>query len=143
MWHVLIDLDIQPTTDTFRTDVYYARGAIFDVRWSQSDKAIALATARSEALVIDAEYGSTTATMYGHARSQKVVRWNPYNENMLSTGSRDGSICIWDLRAQTRGRIRPVIRILNPHSTHRRIGTVTDIAYGDENVLYSSSNCDA
>ena len=143
MWHVLIDLDIQPTTDTFRTDVYYARGAIFDVRWSQSDKAIALATARSEALVIDAEYGSTTATMYGHTRSQKVVRWNPYNENMLSTGSRDGSICIWDLRAQTRGRIRPVIRKLNPHNTHGRIGTVTDLAYGDKNVLYSSSNCDA
>ena len=128
----------------YRTDAYYGSGAIFDIRWSPCDKKIALASARRLSYVISTETGQTTAVLLGHYRSQKAVRWHPHNSDILYTGSRDGSICMWDLRQRTNGEASPVVQIWNAHLylDHRRAGTITDVMPVDDYTLYSSSSCD-
>lgn len=58
-----------------------------------------------------------------HAGSVKCIAWDPSHRDILSTGSRDGKICVWDLRlASSRAVFRENIPVLQPvitiHDAH-------------------------
>lgn len=89
---------------------------IFDVKWSPSDNFIATASGDRTVTITDPS-SSTGAVLYqlvGHSHTVKCVAWDPRSNDLLVSGGRDGSICLWDLRAKRRGsnvHQRPVLSI--------------------------------
>lgn len=87
----------------------------------------------------------------------KCVTWDPTNEALLSTGGRDGGICVWDLRAGDGGEMHPVMKIEAAHGKEATpkgkrkfkvavpaARTVTSLVYGEEHPygLVSSGSYD-
>lgn len=48
--------------------------------------------------LMDLKTGFVTQTMRGHQGPITSVRWHPTHENLLLSGSRDGTIRMWDIR---------------------------------------------
>ncbi|KAG9317270.1 WD40-repeat-containing domain protein [Chiua virens] len=69
-----------------------------------------------------------------HTCSVKCVAWDPNHHDILSTGSRDGQICVWDLRVASRvaaegiSVLRPVITIQSAHGQGKPNGGRKKIA---------------
>ncbi|KZV64115.1 WD40 repeat-like protein [Peniophora sp. CONT] len=122
------------------------RTAVFKVQWSNDDLKIAIATGGKEAYVMDLHTETITAALHGHARSQKCIKWCPKQDWLLSTGSRDGSICVWDLRVHGGVFRDPEIQIRRAHSQPEITSsttTVTDLLYTTEHSIYSAGAADA
>ncbi|CAD0030806.1 unnamed protein product [Aureobasidium pullulans] len=57
--------------------------------------------------IVDMHTQQTRYVMHSHTSSVKQVRFQPGNDNIVATSSRDGSVMIWDLRC--RGQDAPVV----------------------------------
>lgn len=77
--------------------------AIMDMQFSSDDRLLATASGDQTCRIIDMNTRTGTHTLVGHVGSIKNVRWQPGSgDQILATCSRDGSVCLWDLRcAQT------------------------------------------
>jgi len=80
--------------------------AVMDLSFSSDDYLFATASGDQTARVIDMRTQQTRYIMAGHCSSVKQVRFQPGNDSILATSSRDGSVQIWDLRC--RGSNTPV-----------------------------------
>lgn len=84
---------------------------IFDTKWSPSDRLLATASG-DQSIRISSLASSVSSenrvlhTLRGHGSTVKCIAWDPTKDgDILSTGGRDGGICVWDLRvAEGRGR---------------------------------------
>lgn len=47
----------------------------------------------------------------------KCIAWNPQHKDLLATGGRDGSICIWDLRMPSIQSTENGVPVVNPVQT--------------------------
>lgn len=59
--------------------------------------------------------------MRGHEGTVKVATWDPNHRDLLSTGGRDGLICVWDLRSaerRTGDKLSPVLTITKAHEAN-------------------------
>ncbi|KAF4551252.1 WD domain-containing protein 37 [Elsinoe fawcettii] len=74
--------------------------AIMDMSFSSDDYLIATASGDQTARVIDMRTQQTRYIMAGHVSSVKTVRFQPGNDSVLATSSRDGSVQLWDLRCR-------------------------------------------
>ena len=101
--------------------------------------------------------GPALHKMYHHRNTIKCAAWDPVREdNVICTASRDGMICVWDLRVGDGDGIdsrRPVAVISNAHGTGKRakstiaspaVRGVTSIVFPehDSNVIISSGAFD-
>jgi len=67
--------------------------------------------------------GSITHVLRGHSSTVKCMAWDPTHSSLVSTGGRDGSICLWDLRVSDRQRsgdtevmvVAPCVSIYGAH----------------------------
>ncbi|KAH9943128.1 WD40 repeat-like protein [Epithele typhae] len=121
------DWDAEPQRTSFQP---HANG-VFDVRWSLSDSL--LATASGDQSVRITTLASSVATadrtlhvLHGHQGTVKCVAWDPSHDgDILCTGGRDGSICLWDLRAGERrldnGSLAPVLTVSKAHDDLAKI----------------------
>ena len=82
------------------------QNAVMDLSFSSDDYLFATASGDQTARVIDMRTQQTRYIMAGHCSSVKQVRFQPGNDSILATSSRDGSVQIWDLRC--RGSNSPV-----------------------------------
>ncbi|CAD0046202.1 unnamed protein product [Aureobasidium pullulans] len=57
--------------------------------------------------IVDMHTQQTRYVMHSHTSSVKQVRFQPGNDSIVATSSRDGSVMIWDLRC--RGQDAPVV----------------------------------
>ncbi|KAI0320261.1 WD40-repeat-containing domain protein [Amylostereum chailletii] len=85
-----------------RIDLNIHNNGIFDVSWSASDDLLATASGDNTVRITDPITGKILYNLDGHTTTVKAVVWNPSNPSLLSTGGRDGCICLWDLRSSER-----------------------------------------
>lgn len=80
--------------------------AVMDIAFSSDDYLFATASGDQTARIIDMRTQQTRYIMTGHMSSVKQVRFQPGNDSIVATSSRDGSVLLWDLRC--RGSDAPV-----------------------------------
>lgn len=115
----LLTLMIEPQRSTFQPH----HNGIFDVKWSSNDTSLATCSGDQSMRVSDVTTGSVTHVCRGHTSTVKCMAWDPTHTSLVSTGGRDGSICLWDLRVSERRRsgdsdisvVAPTIQIYNAH----------------------------
>ena len=79
--------------------------AVMDVAFSSDDYRLATASGDQTSRFIDMHTQQTVCILSGHTSSVKQVRFQPGDDNMLTTCSRDGSVQIWDMRCGGRGTV--------------------------------------
>ncbi|THH17614.1 hypothetical protein EW146_g3230 [Bondarzewia mesenterica] len=90
------DWDCEPQ----RTTMEIHQNGIFDVQWSTCDSFLATVSGDQSTRITNIGTSRTLQILRGHTSTVKSVAWDPSNPDMLSTGGRDGAICLWDLRVQ-------------------------------------------
>lgn len=86
------------TVDPQRIDHHIHENGIFDLQWSPDDTSLATCSGDHTTRITDVANGKTLHILRGHTSTVKTVRWDPQHVSLLSTGGRDGGICVWDLR---------------------------------------------
>ncbi|KAF8528884.1 WD40-repeat-containing domain protein, partial [Hysterangium stoloniferum] len=103
-----------------RTSIPIHQNAILDVKWGVDDQYIGTASGDKTARVTSVTTQQCLAVLAHHTNSVKTLDWDPCHPDILSTGGRDGSICVWDVRDSRRGdagadTLSPVITISRAH----------------------------
>ncbi|CAK5276039.1 unnamed protein product [Mycena citricolor] len=125
---------------------------IFDIKWNGDDTLLATAAGDLTARVTDAKMGHIIRT-FRHDATVKCISWNPNHTSLFGTGSRLGTIALWDLRESSG---KPVLNVSAAHEENssrakRRAQkrstsspTVTGLLYsdGNEHQLISSGSAD-
>lgn len=79
--------------------IYPHDNAIMDMDISSDDALLVTASGDQTCRVVDLNEGRSTHTLIGHSGSIKRVQFQPgTGDNVVVTCSRDGSVCLWDLR---------------------------------------------
>jgi len=109
------------------------------------------------AKIVDVSAREVLHSLRGHTGTVKCAAWNPAHKDLLSTGGRDGTICLWDLRVGENSRqddrsiLEPVMII---HGAHESLDTkpgrpknvkaksVTNLVYTASDLLTSSGSFD-
>ncbi|KAI3665980.1 hypothetical protein L6452_44616 [Arctium lappa] len=78
--------------------------AIFDVCWIKEDTNLLTACGDHSIKLWDTEERKDLAILTGHTGSVKSISAHPSNNDMIVSGSRDGSFALWDLRSSKRRR---------------------------------------
>jgi len=94
---------IQPKTDEQDADIKSSLSlshpkAIFDVQVCNQDKHLLTASGDEACILWDFQVGKPLAAFLRHRSSVRSASSCPENEHLFATGSRDGSICVWDTR---------------------------------------------
>jgi WD40 repeat protein len=74
--------------------------AVMDMAFSSDDSMLATASGDQTSRIIDMQTQKVKYVMHAHSTSVKQVRFQPDNDNVLATSSRDGDIHIWDMRCK-------------------------------------------
>lgn len=151
-----------PSIEPQRTIFRPHENGIFDVKWSLDDSRLATASGDKSTRISSVETQSILQLLKTHTSSVKCIAWDPSHRDILSTGSRDGQICVWDLRVAS-GRtgaregtpgLQPVVTIHGAHGQGKSNGrrkkiiplprSVTSILYADtrSHALISSGSFD-
>ncbi|TFK76171.1 WD40 repeat-like protein [Pluteus cervinus] len=126
-------LDTKPRSDwdcePQRVTIQPHDNGIFAVQWNKSDTLLASCSGDHSARISCLEKEETIHVLRGHTATVKCVTWDPTHQDLLTTGGRDGTICLWDLRAGEQRRqegdssfIEPVITILGAHDEGGSVG---------------------
>ncbi|KAG6911732.1 hypothetical protein DXG01_007982 [Tephrocybe rancida] len=122
------------------------QNGIFDAKWNADDSLLATCSGDQSTHITCINTKTPLYRLRGHSSTVKCVTWDPSNTSLLSTGGRDGGICLWDLRVagidngEETTVLSPVIIIPGAHedstSRARRRGkkvpaprTVTSLLY--------------
>ncbi|KAF8076125.1 WD40 repeat-like protein [Lyophyllum atratum] len=88
------DWDAEPP----RTTLQIHDNGIFDAKWNTDDTSLATCSGDQTTRISCPTTETVTHVLRGHKSTVKCVAWDPSHRELLSTGGRDGTICIWDLR---------------------------------------------
>lgn len=136
--------------------------AIFDLAWMFGEMKLVSVSGDHTARLFDVSLGRITEerVFHGHTRSVKTVAFRKDDPAVFATGSRDGSIFIWDTRANTNNYISAADTIIsNSHNMPATPGSgskkkklvnssvspansVTSIVFQDDNTLLSCGAAD-
>ncbi|THV05489.1 WD40 repeat-like protein [Dendrothele bispora CBS 962.96] len=148
------DWDLEPP----RTTLQPHTNAIFHVAWAPTDELLATCSGDHSSKIVNVSSKEVLYSLRGHTGTVKCAAWNPQHQDLLSTGGRDGTICIWDLRVgENRGHnsgpiLEPVMMIQGAHeSLNTKPGrpknaikakSVTNLVYNGSDSLTSSGSFD-
>ncbi|KAG6328292.1 hypothetical protein ID866_10797 [Astraeus odoratus] len=151
------DWDFEPQ----RTLLQPHYNGIFDVKWSPDDSAVATASGDKTTHITSVETQQLLHVLRGHSSTVKRIAWNPSHSHLLTTGSRDGNIYLWDLRVSDNSDLStsmeedtppssPVMVIDSAHGKEKIKGgrkkavplprSVTGVIYTSEHTLVSSGS---
>ncbi|RDB23192.1 Denticleless [Hypsizygus marmoreus] len=88
------DWDPEPPRTTWQTH----NNGIFDAKWNMDDTLLATCSGDQSTRITCSTTNNVTHVLRGHTSTVKCIAWDPNHKDLLSTGGRDGTICIWDLR---------------------------------------------
>ncbi|OCH93556.1 WD40 repeat-like protein [Obba rivulosa] len=94
------DWDFEPQRTLLRPHL----NGIFDIKWSPDDTLIATGSGDQTARITTMASSVTSENrtlnvLHGQCSTVKCIAWDPSrNGDLLCTGGRGGSICLWDLR---------------------------------------------
>ncbi|GAA97797.1 uncharacterized protein L969DRAFT_19163 [Mixia osmundae IAM 14324] len=96
-------LDADGTVDTDREQGRHAfsthENAVFALQWSPDDSTMLTGSGDHTASLHDVKTGNCVGELVGHQGSVKTVDWHPHDHHLVATGSRDGTVRLWDVRA--------------------------------------------
>ena len=99
------------------------RNGVFDAQWSPSDDLLATAAADQTVGIskLTPRDATCTHSLVHHQSTVKCVAWDPTRDgDVLCSGSRDGMICVWDLRKSGKGgETKPVLVVAKAHDTSK------------------------
>lgn len=100
-------IDSSPSSDFANAHVSFRphHNAIMDIAFNSDDYRLATASGDQTARIIDMHTQQTVCILSGHKSSLKQIRFQPNDDNMLTTSSRDGSVLLWDMRCGNKGTI--------------------------------------
>ncbi|ERN09210.1 hypothetical protein AMTR_s00014p00252440 [Amborella trichopoda] len=75
--------------------------AIFDICWIRDDAYILTASGDQTIRIWDVEKKASLGIMKEHKASVKSLSSHPVNSDMIVSGSRDGSVILWDMRCNS------------------------------------------
>ncbi|KAF2746135.1 WD40 repeat-like protein [Sporormia fimetaria CBS 119925] len=95
-------LDTDEDADFTKPHLSFAAhtNAIMDIAFSSDDRYIATGSGDQTGQIIDARTQQTMRVLAKHKSSVKQIRFQPSDENIIATSSRDGCVQIWDLRCK-------------------------------------------
>ena len=101
-------MDSSPSSDFSKAHVHFRphRNAVMDITFSADDHLLATASGDQTSRIIDMHTQQTLCILSGHKSSVKQVKFQPHDNNMVTTSARDGSVQIWDLRCGGSGSIQ-------------------------------------
>ncbi|KAF8219659.1 cell division cycle protein cdt2 [Tricholoma matsutake] len=137
------DWDFEPP----RTFLQPHHNGIFDIKWSTDDALLATCSGDQSTRILCSTTKTITHTLQGHTSTLKCIAWDPQHRELLSSGGRDGTICIWDLRTAGQRRedsvatLNPVITLQGAHENafskgKGRVRRKTHTARSITNLLY-------
>ncbi|OAL05387.1 WD repeat-containing protein-like protein [Phaeosphaeriaceae sp. SRC1lsM3a] len=74
--------------------------AVMDMQFSSDDSYLAAGSGDQTAQIVDVRTQQTLSVLAKHKSSVKQVRFQPGDDKMVATSSRDGAVQIWDLRCK-------------------------------------------
>lgn len=132
------DWDVEPQRGTFNPH----GNAIFDIQWSPSDEILATAAADQTVALskLTPLGGHVVRSLQHHSSTVKCVAWDSNRDSdILASGSRDGTICVWDLRESS--RTKPCMHVVKAHDTGKPPGRKNKLcsppARGVTSLLFS------
>lgn len=72
--------------------------AVMDIAFSSDDYLLATASGDQTGRVVDMQTQQIMCILSGHKSSVKQIRFQPNDDNMITTSARDGCVQLWDLR---------------------------------------------
>ncbi|KAK4554386.1 hypothetical protein LTR86_008594 [Recurvomyces mirabilis] len=101
-------VDSAATSDFSQAHVNFRvhRNAVMDVAFSSDDYMLATASGDQTSRIVDMHTQQTICVLTGHNSSVKQIRFQPNDDNVMTTSSRDGTVQIWDLRCAERGSMQ-------------------------------------
>lgn len=101
-WVHLLDADDDAPSSFSKAYVSWRAhsNAVMDVQFSSDDLHIATGSGDQTAQIIDARTQQTISVLARHKSSVKQVRFQPGDDKIVATSSRDGTVQIWDLRCK-------------------------------------------
>lgn len=101
-WVHLLDAEDEAPSSFSKAHVSWrAHGnAVMDIQFSSDDKWIATGSGDQTGQIIDAQTQQTVHVLAKHKSSVKQIRFQPGDDNIVATSSRDGAVQIWDLRCK-------------------------------------------
>jgi len=135
--------------------------AIFDLCWAPASWKIITASGDQTCVLLDIGTSSinSVAKFSSHTASIKTVDFSPTSSSVFASGSRDGSIMLWDARDNS-SQLKPENTIKNAHyvngpsdvrssrskrkpsSTLCAVNSVTNVVFQNENTLLSTGAAD-
>jgi denticleless len=135
---------------------------IFDIKWSADDTLLATASGDKSTRISSVETQQLLSILDGHTSTVKCTAWDPAHRDLLTSGGRDGMLCLYDMRVNNLSdkddleipAIRPVMTITAAHGQEKAQGGrqklrplprgVTNIVYPDDRPhgLVSSGSFD-
>ncbi|XP_031833344.1 WD40 domain-containing protein denticleless [Nomia melanderi] len=99
--------------------------AIFDIAWMPGELKLVTASGDHTARLWDVSGSEIRQVKYFHAhtRSVKTVVFRYQDQAVFATGARDGSIMVWDIRANHHEQCKPDNCITNAHN----VGTIGNV----------------
>ncbi|MCO5593175.1 hypothetical protein L7F22_047181 [Adiantum nelumboides] len=89
-------------TGSARKEFWLAHSnAIFDICWVQDDKRLLTASGDQTVRLWDIEARAGLGVMKGHTGSVKSLCVHPSQPELYASGSRDGSVALWDIRSSS------------------------------------------
>lgn len=82
--------------------------AVMDLTFSSDDRLLCSGGGDQTARIIDMRSQKTILILNEHRSSLRQVLFQPGNDNIVGTSSRDGTVLIWDLRCETRNPTRVI-----------------------------------
>jgi len=90
--------DINPPFNTPYVSFRPHQNAIMDLAFSSDDRLLATASGDQTARVTDMQTQTPLFVLAKHSSSVKQVTFQPGDDNIIATCSRDSAIALWDLR---------------------------------------------
>nr|CAH0108023.1 unnamed protein product [Daphnia galeata] len=134
--------------------------AIFDLCWAPTSWQIITASGDQTSILFDIGSSSITpiSIFRGHTASIKSVDFSPTNSSLFASGSRDGTIMVWDARESIHLKAENVIKNAHPvqgltevktSRTKKRTtpstcvsSSVTSVLFQNDHTLFSAGAAD-
>ncbi len=103
-------------------------GGFTSVKWSPDDRFIAAGSYDQNIWIIDVQNGTHRATLSGHQATVNDIDWSPDGSKLVSSGSWDGLVILWDMttyqkiRNLEKGNLFPFAVAFSPDGTRIVIG---------------------
>ncbi|KAF2011474.1 Lethal(2)denticleless protein [Aaosphaeria arxii CBS 175.79] len=140
-WVHLLDAEDTASSDFTKSHLSFRAhsNAIMDIQFSSDDMYLATGSGDQTAQILDARTQQCVSVLAKHKSSVKQVRFQPGEDNIVATSSRDGAVHIWDLRCSGGTNVHSAWGPDAPYASSIRTFTSAhaDSAYGHMSSMAS------